>query len=53
LVKGGKGLSKAVHRVPTDIDAEIARLKLEAMGIRIDTLTDEQKTYLTSWEMGT
>ena len=53
LVKGGKGFPKAVHRVPADIDAEIARLKLEAMEIRIDTLTDEQKTYLTSWEMGT
>lgn len=53
LVKRGKGLSKAVHRVPADIDAEIARLKLDSMGITIDTLTDEQKKYLTSWEMGT
>jgi len=53
LVNHGKGLSKAVHRVPADLDQEIARLKLEAMGIRIDTLTDEQKEYLASWEMGT
>jgi adenosylhomocysteinase len=53
LVKQGKTLSKAVHRVPSDIDDEIARLKLDAMGIRIDTLTDEQKEYLASWEMGT
>ncbi|MCA1961429.1 MAG: adenosylhomocysteinase [Desulfomonile sp.] len=53
LVNHGKGLSKAVHRVPADVDQEIARLKLEAMGIKIDTLTDEQKEYLASWEMGT
>jgi len=53
LVNHGKALSKAVHRVPADMDQEIARLKLEAMGIRIDTLTAEQKEYLSSWEMGT
>jgi adenosylhomocysteinase len=53
LMKNGNGLTKAVHRVPQDIDGEIARLKLEAMGIRIDMLTDEQKNYLSSWEMGT
>ena len=53
LVKNGDGLSKAVHRVPADLDAQIARLKLEAMGIRIDTLTEEQEKYLSSWEMGT
>jgi adenosylhomocysteinase len=53
LVKEGKNLSKAVHRVPSDIDAEIARLKLESMGIGIDVLTEQQKKYLSSWEMGT
>ncbi len=53
LVKNGKALSKAVHRVPLDMDAEIARLKLESMGVRIDVLTDEQREYLSSWEMGT
>lgn len=53
LVKHGKGLSKEVHRLPPAIDAEIARLKLDAMGIRIDTLTPEQAEYLSSWEMGT
>ena len=42
-----------VYPVPHEIDAEIARLKLEAMGIAIDTLTDEQQKYLTSWESGT
>ncbi len=53
LVKQGKGLSKDVHRLPEKLDNEIARLKLESMGIRIDKLTDEQIHYLASWEMGT
>jgi adenosylhomocysteinase len=53
LVKTGAELSKAVHRVPAHLDAEIAGLKLAAMGIRIDTLTAEQEKYLSSWEMGT
>jgi len=43
----------AVHTVPQDIDEQIAALKLETMGISIDTLTPEQKEYLSSWEMGT
>ncbi len=53
LITHGNGLSKQVHRLPEKLDNEIARLKLESMGIRIDTLTDEQKHYLASWEMGT
>ncbi len=53
LVKEGKGLEKKVYRVPEEIDSEIARLKLKSMGVRIDTLTEEQKEYLVSWEMGT
>ncbi len=53
LVKFGTGLSNQVHRLPVEIDAEIARLKLDAMGIRIDKLTAEQEEYLSSWEMGT
>ncbi len=53
LVKQGKGLGRDVHRLPQNVDNEIARLKLEAMGIRIDTLTPEQEKYLASWEMGT
>lgn len=53
LVKTGKGMSKEVHRLPLEVDNEIARLKLEAMGIRIDTLTAEQAHYLASWEIGT
>jgi len=53
LVRNAQGLSKTVHKLPQSIDNEIARLKLEAMGIRIDKLTKEQEAYLASWEMGT
>lgn len=53
MVKNGKDLKKIVYSVPEDIDKEIARLKLEAMGINIDTLTEEQVRYLNSWQEGT
>jgi adenosylhomocysteinase len=53
IVINHKQLSPEVYAVPHEIDAEIARLKLKAMGMDIDTLTDEQQTYLTSWESGT
>jgi adenosylhomocysteinase len=53
LVKEGKTLSKKVYSVPGDIDKEIARLKLESMGIKIDKLTEEQERYLSSWKVGT
>ncbi len=46
-------LEKTVYPVPEDIDKEIARLKLAAMGITIDTLTPEQEEYLRSWQIGT
>ena len=46
-------LEPRVYDVPDDIDKEVARLKLHAMGIGIDTLTEEQERYLTSWEEGT
>ena len=46
-------LEMRVHNVPQEIEDEVARLKLAAMGIRIDTLTEEQRHYLTSWESGT
>ncbi len=52
-VKQRGKLAKKVHRVPHAIDAEIARLKLESMGVKIDALTEEQRKYLESWEMGT
>jgi len=53
LVKNADKLDNKVYGVPEDIDLEIARLKLEAMGIKIDTLTEEQEKYLHSWEHGT
>lgn len=53
IAKNSKNLENKVYSVPAKIDREIARLKLKAMGIRIDTLTAEQKKYLESWEMGT
>jgi len=53
LVKHGRKLERRVYTLPKEIDDEIARLKLRAMGIRIDTLTPEQRKYLESWELGT
>ncbi len=53
VAKNAKNLENRVYDVPEDIDAEVARLKLHAMGIEIDTLTEEQKRYLSSWEEGT
>ncbi len=53
MVKNHAQLEKKVYSVPEDIDKEIARLKLAAMGVRIDDLTEEQRTYLNSWEEGT
>ncbi len=53
IVRRGSGLEKAVHTVPAEIDDEVARLKLQAMGIEIDELTPEQEEYLRSWEHGT
>ncbi len=46
-------LAHKVYRVPRPIDQEIARLKLASMGVQIDPLTDEQRKYLESWQMGT
>jgi len=53
MVKNAKKLGKQVYPVPAEIDREIARLKLAAMGVRIDKLTAEQEKYLASWEEGT
>ncbi|HEX9617577.1 MAG TPA: adenosylhomocysteinase [Anaerolineales bacterium] len=53
MVKNADRLENRVFGVPEEIDKEIARLKLDAMGIRIDTLTPEQVAYLNSWEEGT
>jgi adenosylhomocysteinase len=51
--KKGKRLDNGVHNVPDEIDRQIARVKLETMGVSIDTLTAEQKAYLESWQQGT
>lgn len=53
LVRNGKKLENKVYRVPSEIDKEVAHLKLKSMGIEIDLLTDEQESYLRSWEKGT
>ncbi|NTW43120.1 MAG: adenosylhomocysteinase [Anaerolineaceae bacterium] len=53
MVKNYKTLDKKVYSVPEEIDHEIARLKLEAMGITIDKLTEQQTNYLNSWQEGT
>lgn len=53
LKKCSKELERKVYRVPEAIDKDIARLKLKALGVKIDTLTNEQKEYLSSWELGT
>ena len=53
LAQTAHTLEAKVYGVPKDIDEEIGRLKLDAMGINIDTLTQEQETYLSSWDVGT
>lgn len=53
MVRNAQKLPKKVITVPEDIDREIARLKLEAMGVMVDVLTPEQQSYLNSWEEGT
>src|SRR5712664_4599034 len=53
LVKNAKNLKPQVYVVPEDLDKEIARLKLESMGHRLDKLTPEQEHYLASWQEGT
>jgi adenosylhomocysteinase len=53
MLEHAKELQPRVYTLPVEIDKEIARLKLQAMNIRIDTLTPEQEKYLNSWESGT
>ena len=53
MLQHGSELKGEVYDVPVDIDQEIARLKLEAMGIEIDVLTPEQSAYLNAWSLGT
>jgi len=53
LARQAGRLERRVYDVPAEIDGEVARLKLRAMGVEIDTLTEEQRRYLESWEEGT
>jgi adenosylhomocysteinase len=53
LAKEAATMTPTVHRLPLAVDQEIARLKLQSMGIAIDTLTAEQIEYLASWDAGT
>jgi len=53
LVKNKGKLEPGIHKIPQDVDQEIARLKLQAMGIAMDTLTPEQIEYINSWTVGT
>ncbi len=53
MVKNHGSLQKKVYSVPEDLDKQVAKLKLEAMGVKIDRLTPEQEEYLASWSEGT
>ena len=53
MLAHAKDMKPDCYVVPADIDNEIARVKLETLGVTIDTLTDEQIKYMNSWEMGT
>ncbi|HLQ10206.1 MAG TPA: adenosylhomocysteinase, partial [Ktedonobacteraceae bacterium] len=53
ILANAQSLQPRIYTLPAALDKEIARLKLHAMGVRIDTLTPEQDTYLNSWESGT
>jgi len=53
MLRNADHLEKKVYVIPEEIDLEIARLKIEAMGVQIDALTLEQEQYLASWEEGT
>jgi len=53
VVRNRERLDIRVHPVPKEIDEKVARLKLKTMGVEIETLTEEQKRYLSSWEEGT
>jgi adenosylhomocysteinase len=53
MLRNADQLENKVYVIPDEVDQEIARIKLEAMGIQIDALTDQQEQYLSSWEEGT
>ena len=53
IVKNAQALANDVHNVPEKIDRMISRIKLKSLGVTIDTLTAEQRKYLSSWQVGT
>jgi len=53
LVENGTDLDPGVYRLPEELDAEVARIKLASMGAQLEELTDEQQRYLSSWQEGT
>jgi adenosylhomocysteinase len=53
MVRHGKTMTRSVHALPEEVDREIARIKLAAMGVHIDVLTAEQEKYLNQWQEGT
>ena len=53
IANNHQNMDPGVYTIPSELDSEIAKLKLEAMGMTFDTLTPEQYTYLNSWESGT
>jgi len=53
VIKNAGNLTARVYNVPSEIEDWVARLKLQSMNVMIDELTEEQKEYLSSWEMGT
>jgi adenosylhomocysteinase len=53
MVRNHASLENRVYPVPVEIDKDVARMKLRAMGVDIDTLTPEQDRYLHSWQQGT
>ncbi|MDQ3810503.1 MAG: adenosylhomocysteinase, partial [Chloroflexota bacterium] len=53
IARNHASLAPGVYEVPLDIDREVARLKLESLGVQIDVLTEEQQRYLASWDLGT
>ena len=53
IVENHAKLEPGVYTLPTEVDTDIASIKLGAMGMSFDTLTEEQDKYLNSWEMGT
>ncbi len=53
ILKSGNKLTNDVHTLGTDVDEKIASLKLKSLGIKVDTLSDRQKAYMSSWKEGT